>query len=257
MNSLKLIDSHCHLDFPEFDLDRDQILANCKEFGLWRLIIPATESATWSRLIELSESRSELLFALGLHPLFMKRHRVDDLERLAAIIEQHRPIAVGEIGLDFYSDRADAAAQIELFSAQLILAQKYRLPVLLHVRKAHDEVLKLLRQKNIPGGIVHAYNGSLQQAQQYRDLGFLLGFGGALTYPRANHLRALVTELPLNVLALETDAPDMSPRWSKGQRNSPTNLLKIADEIAALRKESLADVARITTENLVSLLLPH
>jgi TatD DNase family protein len=246
---LHLIDSHCHLDFNDFDADRQAILKNCLQSGIEKIVIPGVTVNSWRKQIELCNSNSMLSLALGCHPMFMEEHPEDATQLLDQAIHQYKPIAIGEIGLDFYVADADMNAQLSLFEAQLDVAVKYDLPVILHVRKAHDEVLKLLRQKKLVGGIVHAFSGSAQQAEQYRDLNFLLGIGGALTYPRAQRLQHLFAELPLSQIVLETDAPDMPLCGHQGQRNTPENITVILEKLSQLRGESSDHIAEITTAN--------
>lgn len=250
---LPLIDSHCHLDFADFDTDREQIIDHCQQLGISHIIVPAVTCDRWSQLIKICQQSPVLYYALGCHPMFMDQHPDDALSQLDAAIQQFRPIAVGEIGLDFFLPGQNKQAQTDLFEGQLKLAEKYQLPVILHVRKAHDEVLKLLRQIPLKGGIVHAFSGSLQQAQQYQALGFLLGIGGALTYPRAQRLQALFSELSLSQIALETDAPDMPFCGHQGERNSPEYIPLVAEKLAELRGETLADIAAQTSTNVRNL----
>lgn len=250
---LPLIDSHCHLDFADFDADRDAIISNCLASGLTDIILPAVTSERWPQLIQICQQSPCLHYALGCHPMFMDQHPEDALSQLDTAIQQFQPIAVGEIGLDFFLSGHDKQAQLALFEGQLKLAAKHQLPVILHVRKAHDEVLKLLRQIPLKGGIVHAFSGSMQQAQQYRGLGFLVGIGGGLTYPRAQRLQSLFSELPLSQIALETDAPDMPFCGHQGERNSPEYIPLVAEKLAELRDESLAEIAAQTSANVRTL----
>jgi TatD DNase family protein len=185
--------------------------------------------------------------------MFMHEHQPNDVGALASFIEQNQPVAVGEIGLDFFLPGHDKLAQTALFEAQVEIAQHFNLPVILHVRKAHDEVLKVLRKSSLKGGIVHAFNGSMQQAEFYMQQGFVFGVGGALTYPRAQKLQRLFTELPLNAIVLETDAPDMPLAGHQGERNSPEHIPQIAETLAELRDEPLATIAAITTANCMNL----
>ncbi len=246
---LPLIDSHCHLDFTDFDADREQIISNCQRFGLTHIIVPAVTCDRWPQLIQTCQQYPALYYALGCHPMFMDQHPEDALSQLDTAIEQFQPIAVGEIGLDFFLPGYDKQAQLALFAGQLKLAEKHQLPVILHVRKAHDDVLKLLRQIPLTGGIVHAFSGSKQQARQYRDLGFLVGIGGALTYPRAQRLQGLFSELPLSQIALETDAPDMPFCGHQGERNSPEYIPLVVEKLAELRSETAIDIAAQTSAN--------
>ena len=172
---LHLIDSHCHLDFDDFDKDRTDILHNCARSGIEKIVIPGVTVNSWPRQIELCNSNPMLSLALGCHPMFMDDHPDNAAELLEQAVKQYQPIAIGEIGLDFYVANADIPSQLILFEAQIDIAVQFDLPVILHVRKAHDDVLKVLRQKKLSGGIVHAFSGSAQQAEQYRKLNFLLG----------------------------------------------------------------------------------
>ena len=246
---LPLIDSHCHLDFADFDEDRDDIIHYCQLLGLTDIIVPAVTCARWPQLIAICDQSPVLHYALGCHPMFMTEHPEDALDQLDKAITRFKPLAVGEIGLDFYLPGHNKKSQLALFEGQLKLAEKYQLPVILHVRKAHDEVLKLLRQIPLKGGIVHAFSGSLQQAQQYQGLGFLVGIGGALTYPRAQRLQGLFSQLPLSQIALETDAPDMPFCGHQGERNSPEYIPLVAEKLAEIRGESMADIAAQTSAN--------
>ena len=185
----------------------------------------------------------------------MQAHQDSDIELLAQAVETHRPVAIGEIGLDFFLNGHDKDAQMALFEAQIHLAIKFELPVILHVRKAHDEVLKVLRQaEGLKGGIVHACNGSMQQAEFYMQQGFLFGVGGAVTYPRAQKLQRLFTELPLSSIVLETDAPDMPLAGHQGERNSPEMIPQVLEKLAEIRDESARDIAKVTSSNCLKLL---
>ena len=177
---MDIIDTHCHLDVADFDSDRNKVLDSCRAMGISKIIVPAIQSRTWPNLLELCRNETELYPALGLHPIFINQHQGDDIYKLDQLLETSNPIAVGEIGLDFYLKDLDKDKQLDLFEQQLLLAKNHDLPAILHVRKAHDQVLQLLKKIKVKGGFSHAFNGSLQQAQQYIDLGFKLGFGGTL-----------------------------------------------------------------------------
>ena len=247
---MELIDSHCHLDFEQFDTVRDKVLARCQALGVKDIIVPAVTAESWPRLLDVCQPSPMLHSALGLHPMFMSQHKAEHIDQLHQFIKQHNPIAIGEIGLDFYLPEHDKQAQIDLFTAQLKLAQQAKLPVLLHVRKAHDQTISLLKKTPVIGGIIHAFNGSLQQAKQYQQLGFVFGVGGAITHPKATRLRKLVSELPLSSLVLETDAPDMPVFGQKEQAAStPENIPIILDALIKLRPENKETIASATTEN--------
>ena len=186
--------------------------------------------------------------------MFMPHHQDNDPALLIDYIDAYHPIAVGEIGLDFYLSNHDKLIQIALFEKQLKVAATFNLPVILHVRKAHDQVILLLRKYSIKGGIVHSFNGSEQQAKDYIKLGFLLGVGGAISYSRATRLRNMFSKLPLSTLVLETDAPDMPLQDQKGKRNSPEFIPHILDILVELRPESASAIAQTTTANVRALL---
>lgn len=244
-----LIDSHCHIDVEAFDLDREQVISNAHACGVEKIIVPGIMSHSWDTLLTICQQHRGLYPALGLHPIFHARHQPSDLTLLEEYICTYQPIAVGEIGLDYYIDDIDHARQIYYLESQLAIAQTHALPVILHVRKAHDPMLNILKQSTIKGGICHAFNGSLQQAGKYIDLGFKLGFGGMLTYARSTRLRKLASVLPLEAIVLETDAPDMTVSSHQGQRNSPEYLHECLTALATLRDLPVETVEAATTQN--------
>lgn len=253
-----LVDSHCHLDAAEFDADRAIVMQAALAAGVQGLIIPAVSAAHFSTVITLANQHRGYAYALGWHPMYMHEAGEDAIAVLDAHIQRvqtqenaNKLIAVGEIGLDFFVTRENEAKQIALFVAQLKLAQQYDLPVILHVRGAIDTVLKYLRLYPVRGGIAHAFNGSLQQAQAFIDLGFKLGFGGAMTYPRALKIRALAEKLDMSHIVLETDAPDIPPAWLGHRgRNTPDQLIKIAQELALLKRIPVSQIIEITGKNI-------
>ncbi|MDD2608869.1 MAG: TatD family hydrolase [Giesbergeria sp.] len=257
------IDTHCHLDAPEFEADRDAVRAQARAQGVQHLVIPAVRLAHVEAVRQLAHQHGDS-YALGIHPLYTPQAGAGDVAALERLLEQHRHdrhlVAVGEIGLDYFVLGLDAARQEQFYRAQLQLARCFDLPVILHVRRSADRLLKGLRELPVQGGIAHAFNGSLQQAQAFIALGFKLGFGGALTYERALQLRRLALELPLEALVLETDAPDMPPHWlyrtaqQRAQglpqgRNAPAELPRIAAVLAELRGVSLDILAAQTMCN--------
>jgi TatD DNase family protein len=248
---MQLIDTHCHLDVADFDPDRARVLASAREQGVSDIVVPAIDRAGWPGLLGLCAGDAGLHPALGLHPVYMERHGVGDVDALARALVEHCPLAVGEIGLDFHMATGDDARtrQRELCAAQLALAADAGLPVLLHVRKAHDAMLALLRGAGLRGGIAHAFNGSLEQAHKYLELGFRLGFGGMLTFERSSRLRRLAAELPLEAIVLETDAPDLTVASHRYQRNSPEYLPEVLAALAEIRTADPAELAAATTAN--------
>lgn len=249
MLCMELIDSHCHLDVAAFDEDRQAVLVRARDAGVVGIVVPGIQASDWQGLLALCRAEAGIYPALGLHPVFLEQHQPADLSLLETELAQQQPVAVGEIGLDFQIDGLDHERQQQLFESQLLIARDAGLPVILHVRKAHDQVLATLKRIRVRGGICHAFNGSLQQASQYRDLGFRFGFGGMLTFERSSRLRKLAVELPLDALVLETDAPDMVVSQHRGERNSPEYLPYCLAALAEVRDEDPEEVARVTTAN--------
>lgn len=244
-----LIDTHCHLDAAEFDADRAAVAQRAFEAGVGIIVVPSVECANFDAVMEICQRYPQCLPALGLHPMYIGRHKPEHLDALRTIISAHRPVAAGEIGLDYFAPGLDPATQEFYFVEQLKIAREFDLPVLLHIRRANDQVLKQLRRFKVKGGIAHAFNGSLHQAQEFIKLNFKLGFGGAMTYPRALNLRRLAAMLPLETIVLETDAPDIAPVFAHKQRNSPEFLPRIAETLAALRGLDVMQIAAITSAN--------
>jgi TatD DNase family protein len=244
-----LIDTHCHLDFDVFDADRAQVLENCLLHGITDLLVPAVTADTWQRTINVCRADPSTHLALGLHPMFIDQHQPHHLTDLDQALRDHSPIAVGEIGLDFYHKDLDREKQILYFTKQLIIAKQHRLPVIIHNRKAHDEAIALLKETSVCGGIIHAFNGSIQQADKYIEMGMMLGFGGMLTHARSSKLRGLAKHIALQHIVLETDAPDMTVAQHKGQRNSPEYLHYVAQALADVRQDSVQNVIETTTQN--------
>ncbi len=246
-----MIDTHCHLDFQEFDHDRDSVLSRCRENGVEQIVVPSVTAATFKRTIDTCNHYPNLTLTLGLHPVFIDAHQPQDLIELDSLIQQHAPKAVGEIGLDFFEKHLISEnlkeKQLVFFTKQLIIAKQNDLPVIIHNRKAHDECLRLLSETKVNGGIIHAFNGSIQQAHKYIELGFALGFGGMLTFERSTKLRALAEAIPLEAMVLETDAPDMTVSEHKGQRNSPEYLPFVQQAVASIKGCSLKTVAKTTS----------
>ena len=245
-----LIDTHCHLDAAEFGDHQTALLQAAQAVGVSRIVVPSVERANFAAVRRLCEQFTSCLPAYGIHPMFTDDATPEDLEVLRDYLREHNAVAVGEIGLDFFIKDYDQARQERFFDEQLKLAREFDLPVLLHTRRAQDTVLKHLRQIKVRGGISHAFSGSRQQADEFIRLGFKLGFGGAVTYPRATRLRELAATLPLTSIVLETDAPDIPPEFLvRGQPNKPEYLRRIAQTLAQLRGISLKEMAQATTQN--------
>ncbi len=257
------IDTHCHLDAPEFDVDRDAVVARARAAGVRRLVLPAVAAAHFEPMVTLAARLGEA-YALGIHPLFVDRADDADLDRLAEALQRHRDdprlVAVGEIGLDHFVRGLDLERQQRFYIAQLKLARDHGLPVILHVRRSADALLAGLNRIEVPGGIAHAFNGSDDQARRFVARGFRLGFGGTLSFDAARRIRHLAATLPAEALVLETDAPDIPPQWlyrtaaeradglPQG-RNEPAELPRIGAVLAALRGEPAEAVAALTAAN--------
>ena len=262
------IDTHCHLDAPEFDADRAAVRRRAAQAGVGHCVLPAVARTNFDTVRELAHAHGDS-YALGIHPLCTPAAAEQDLQALDAALSRHaddpRLVAVGEIGLDYFVAGLDAARQEHFYRAQLEIAAAHGLPVILHVRRSVDQVLKGLREIGVPGGIAHAFNGSRQQADMFLDMGFRLGFGGAVTYERATRLRALAAQLPAEAIVMETDAPDIPPHWlyataeqraaGQGQgRNEPGELPRTGAEVAQLRGVPPAAWAATTTGNALAAL---
>jgi TatD DNase family protein len=244
-----LIDTHCHLDAAEFDADRDEVAARAVAAGVTAIVVPAVEVGNFGDVERTCARYAGCLPAWGIHPMYVDRARDEDLGALRAQLRDKSAVAVGEIGLDHFVPGLDRQRQERFFVEQLKIARDFDLPVLLHIRRAQDAVLKQLRRIGVRGGIAHAFNGSRQQAVEFIKLGFKLGFGGAMTYARATRLRELAASLPLEAIVLETDAPDMAPAFAESRRNSPEYLPHIAGELALLRAIAPSEVEQATGAN--------
>lgn len=251
-----LIDTHCHLDASEFDADRDEVFRALivGAGGTAHIVVPAVERANFGAVASVCRDYPACAPAYGIHPMYVDRARIEDLDVLREVLQREQAVAIGEIGLDRHVEPRDDERQAFYFVEQLRMARAYNLPVLLHVRRAIDPVLKHLREIRVPGGIAHAFNGSRQQAEEFIKLGFKLGFGGAMTFEGSKRIRELAASLPLDAIVLETDAPDIPPVWKEGGRNTPADLLPIAETLAKLRGLPLAKIAAATSANALAVL---
>jgi len=244
-----LIDTHCHLDAAEFDGDRGKVRGAALTAGVERIVVPGVVFAGFPHLKATVARYTGCVAAYGIHPLYVGQSEAADLPGLRHWLSEEKPVAVGEIGLDTYAPETDPVRQEFFFVEQLKLAREFQLPVLLHVRRAIDSVLKHLHRIPVSGGIAHAFNGSRQQADEFIRLGFKLGFGGAMTYSGSTRIRELAATLPLESIVLETDAPDIPPAWLNRGRNTPGELPRIAAVLAELRGLSLPEVVAATGTN--------
>jgi TatD DNase family protein len=247
-----LIDSHCHFDFDVFDESRDALMSRCFEQGVVGFLVPATTYASWIKLEALSESYPSWRVAYGLHPYFLEDASLSQIDFLAEQCEKNQVVAVGEIGLDCWPNAVDMQRQLAFFIRQLQVAKSLNLPVILHARKSYDLVLKCLRDTGFKsGGVVHAFNGSLEQAKRFLGQGFVLGVGGTITYPRAKKAHRVLASLGGCDFILETDSPDMPIHGFQGQANTPLSIPLIAQSVAIIRNESIEQVAAQTYNNLL------
>jgi TatD DNase family protein len=245
-----LIDTHCHLDAAAFADDHEAVHEQARRAGVTAMVVPGVSRRGWRRLLDLCTRLVGCYPALGLHPLYLEDHCGEYLGELERLIATYPVRAVGEIGLDFWDKEADPESQGKLFADQVVIAAHAKLPLILHVRKAHDQVVAMLRRLRFShGGIVHSFSGSLQQAHRYAELGFCLGVSGTVTYERANRVRGVVAAMPLADLVLETDAPDIAPAGCRGERNSPANLPLVLEALSVIRSESGADIGAATSAN--------
>lgn len=245
-----MIDTHNHIDLPVFAENFREVLASARKAGVQAQVLPGVVCAGWKRILHLAQTEHDLFPAIGLHPMYLSHHGKDDLETLKQHILTNTLVAIGEIGLDYYHKESNRAVQRDLFRAQLAIAADAGLPVLLHVRKAHDQVQAIIRRLNFKGGgIVHAFSGSLQQAEHYCKLGFMISVCGTVTYDCASRIRSVVKNLPLSSLVVETDSPDIPPVAHHGEQNRPEYLAEIVTVLATLRGESRHLVIEQTMQN--------
>lgn len=259
--TFRFVDTHCHFDFPPFTGNETQSIAQAAKAGVQAFIVPAIEAANFERVLDLARSHTALYAALGLHPIVVETHQDAHLDQLKACIltAGNKLVAIGEIGLDLYRDDPQFDRQQALLDAQLKLAKRHDLPVILHSRRTHDKLTMHLKRADLPRtGVVHGFSGSLQQAQRFIELGYKIGVGGTITYPRASKTRDVMAQLPLSSLLLETDAPDMPLNGFQGQPNRPEQAARVFTTLCELRAESaetLADALLQNTEDLFGITL--
>ncbi len=254
--TLQLIDSHCHLDDDRYDGNRDAVVTRARENGVAQIILPATTAERWQKVKEVAARYDGVYPAYGLHPMFMSQHKRQHLHELESWINREKPIALGECGLDFFESRDSEAWQLEIFEAQVKLAAKYQLPLIVHVRKAMDQVISLLRKAGLEcGGVIHSFAGSLQQAEQLSDLGFKLGIAATVDFERAKKLRNVVAEIDGAALLLESDAPDQPGVNHRGDLNEPAFIVEHFQTMAQLRgisEKRLSEILNSNTRELFS-----
>ena len=246
---MELIDSHCHLDDDRFDLDRDSVVASANSLNIAKIIIPATTANRWGKVKQVAGEYEGVYPSYGLHPMFVEQHQANHIRELDEWLDREKPVAVGECGLDFFNSRIDEKWQKQLFNEQLQLAVNHQLPVIVHARKAMDEVISLLRKNTPVGGVIHSFAGSLQQARQIIDLGFKLGIAATVGFERAKKLRSVVASVPDYGLLLESDAPDQPGAAHRGERNEPAYIVEHLKTIATLRNIAEAELTEVLQRN--------
>jgi len=251
---ISIIDTHIHFDDDRFDTDRAPIYTNALNTGVSHMIIPATTRARWSKIFSLTKQYANIHPTAGLHPVFVNDHSEEDLHLLDTTLQNNKCVAVGECGLDGFVKNLDYEKQRYFFTHQIELAAKHKLPMIIHARNAVEDVTLAIKSANgNVTGVVHSYNGSLQQAQQLIDLGFLLSFGGAITYNRATRLRKIVKQLPVDAIMVETDAPDQPTQANTGNRNEPAFIGEVVSAIAEIKGLEPEDIAEASNANAIRL----
>jgi len=248
-----IIDSHCHIDFEDFDSDRKHVLQRAQNAGIKHIIVPSISADNWPRVRQNCQQYSQLHPCYGLHPYFLDQHKAEHLNELKKWLDNEAAVAIGECGLDFYLKHLDKNKQLEFFDAQLKIAVDYQLPVIIHSRKATEQVIQTI--KKYPGlhGMIHSYSGSLEQAKQLIDLGFYISFGGAITYEKATRIRAIAQQIPLDALLIETDAPDQPDLHHHSKRNEPVYILNVLETLSELKDLPVEKIANTTSDNAISL----
>lgn len=244
----EFIDSHCHLDFDVFSQDLTHVLARANEKGVHSYIIPAVTAKAWRNLIGLKHTITSCYIAFGLHPYFIAEHELSDFDALEQMLANEECVAVGECGLDSSCD--DIELQKRYFLKHIELANQFKKPLIVHHRNSHHLIFQCFKQiKPLFGGVIHAFSGSLQDAEKYIVLGFMLGAGGVITFERAQKTRNVFKLIPLSSIVLETDSPDMPLSGKQGMRNEPCHVVEVAECLAQLKEVDLNEVARVTTNN--------
>jgi len=239
---MPFVDTHCHLNFSAFDLDRHALLDQCAADSIQSIVVPGVTRSAWASQLAIQSNVIAIKHAIGLHPCFLQEFDESGLLELEKLLDKNKTlVAVGEIGLDKLA--ADISLQTTVFEAQIKIAKTYNKPVIIHVRKMHSEILSILRRSAFNcGGVIHAFSGSLDIANAYIKLGFKLGIGGVISYQRANKTRSTVASVSLTSLVLETDAPDMPVFGHQGERNSPIYIREIFEYLCELRSESADEI---------------
>lgn len=244
-----IIDSHCHIDFSEFDTDRAEVLHSASQSGINHIIVPGVMQKTWHRIQQCCNDYPQLHACYGLHPYFIDQHSEAGLQQLHQWIKQNSPVAVGECGLDFFLKNLDRDRQHYFFQQQLDIAVEHNLPVVIHARKSTEAVIDAIKQRPGLRGMIHSYSGSYEQAIKLIDLDFFVSFGGAITYEKSTRLRKIAQAIPLECILIETDAPDQPVAQSTSKRNEPACILHVINALAELHEVDSDEIAIQTSDN--------
>jgi len=248
-----IIDSHCHIDFDVFDADRQQVLQRAADAHVEKIIVPGVMQSRWQKITDCCNQYTELYACYGLHPYFLAQHNKQHLNDLKKIIDTHKPIAIGECGLDFFLKDLNIETQQFYFEQQLDMALEFNLPVVIHARKSTEVVINAIKKRHALRGMIHSFSGSYEQAIELIKLGFYLSFGGPITYEKSTRLRKLVSQLPLDSLLIETDAPDQPVASAAGSRNEPAFIIEVVQHMAELHNTSTDEIANISSNNVIEL----
>ncbi len=251
---LELIDSHAHLEFPQFDSDREEMLARARAAGVVTLLAIGSGSGPHrlDAAIPFAEQHDWIYATIGVHPHEAKLAAEEHFARLDELARNPRVMAWGEIGLDYYYDHSPREVQHNVFRRQLEQARAARLPIVIHCREAWTDCLTILEETWRGcglGGIMHCFSGNLEEARRSLEMGFMVSFAGNLTYPKAQNLRDVARELPLESVLIETDAPFLAPQGQRGKRNEPANVGEVARSLASVRNLAASEIACITADN--------
>jgi TatD DNase family protein len=249
MHDVKLIDSHCHLDFPAFDSDRDRVLQRAIQHNICDIVIPGTQSIYWRRIKNICDTNDHLHACYGLHPYWADKHQDEDIDALVNFIDSNKPVAIGECGLDFRKQHADREIQLHFLEAQFAIACDRNLPVVVHAVNATETIIQTIRNFKNLHGMIHSYSGSSEQARKLIELNFLISISGRVTFDNAKKIKRVVKEIPLSSLLVETDAPDQADQNNTGTRNEPAYLINTVKAIAELKQTSVTSIAERTTAN--------
>lgn len=245
----RLIDTHCHLDFSDFNHDRSEIITQSKAIGIDAIILPSVARDKWAAVKTLADDYPEIHPAFGLHPCFLDQHKLADLQHLDLWLTENHAIAVGETGLDYRDKNTDRKLQQDLFSGHLALAEKHELPIIIHAVKALADVIPMLEEYPKVRGVLHSFSGSIEQAEILYKQDYFFGIGGPVSWQNARKIKKMVANLPLDAIVLESDAPDQPPENYRGRRNQPAWIVDVVEEIATLHSISPVEVAEFTTAN--------